>query len=474
MGVVVGTYTIEDALFGSRFELEQVTSLIGGVSSLVVVLVLLPNLWPVSRSAARAQVASKLRRLWCVVRLYFATTGAMAGYLLIDMYRDPSTPLLGSNQRRDLTAEKFYTWAQFLQLITFAVITDPRVRLWYTLTSHRTSILALASTRALGATARSLGLISVPWLKGKLPTAAVGRDHGRSYAASSSVERHSAPWLRDWPEIPERASTRVAILSSGAIRRDTDELGPHQHCDAPHCLREMSKDEGGAGMLGKGSYGIVLAGLLDGSTPVAAKLPQHLTHAGEHEVDELRRELRIMQKLELPRCAHVCQLHGACVLEGCPAILLELFEGGDLFDALGIDADGAPRPGLSTPLRRWRLAPQITSGLAHIHRQNVHHRDVRLANCLLRPSLDHVVLADFGLARHATDGASPSVALGSPRYLAPETLYECYTAAADVFALGLVRVASARCHLVGLRARAHAHEHVDVHLRLVGGVHVLL
>ena len=87
------------------------------------------------------------------------------------------------------------------------------------------------------------------------------------------------------------------------------------------------------------------------------------------------------------------------------------------------------------------LLAGVAEGLDHCHARGIVHRDLKPANVLVDAVGGHALLADFGIA-HADDFATitgPAHALGTPAYMAPETLSGGRaTAASDRWALGAV------------------------------------
>lgn len=89
----------------------------------------------------------------------------------------------------------------------------------------------------------------------------------------------------------------------------------------------------------------------------------------------------------------------------------------------------------------WKITRQIFSGLAHLHGQNVLHRDLKPKNILIDKN-HHVVIADCGMSRFVKTNvtASPVSTTTSPYILPPEHLCSRSIAsskAADVWAAGI-------------------------------------
>ena len=111
-------------------------------------------------------------------------------------------------------------------------------------------------------------------------------------------------------------------------------------------------------------------------------------------------------------------------------------------ESAGAYAKRAGRPGL--PEREAvEIVAAASNGLAAAHERGIIHRDIKPDNILIpRGDFARAKLADLGLAKPAFGGQSlgtlPSVAMGTPGYMAPEQVEDARLAGmpADVFAMG--------------------------------------
>ena len=84
--------------------------------------------------------------------------------------------------------------------------------------------------------------------------------------------------------------------------------------------------------LGEGGFSVVVGAHLDG-TPVALKVAKG---GGKEQapIKALRQEWLIMKSASFHH-EHLATYIGTCLVAGCPALVLEHYEGGNLSDALG-------------------------------------------------------------------------------------------------------------------------------------------
>lgn len=132
-----------------------------------------------------------------------------------------------------------------------------------------------------------------------------------------------------------------------------------------------------------------------------------ITRDRHSKVDRLKQEYGILVKL--PRHPHVVQALAARQLpDGTPFLLFEYVEGLDvqnLLDGKRLSAEEA-----------LRMGRQIADGLAHLHRNNVCHLDIKPRNLLW--SAEGVRIIDFNVAARMEDAGGQGG--GSRRYIPPD------------------------------------------------------
>ena len=111
----------------------------------------------------------------------------------------------------------------------------------------------------------------------------------------------------------------------------------------------------------------------------------------ELEVEDIRKEVQLLRLLS-PHPTTV-ELRDTFEDEDCVHLVMELCQGGDLFDRL------AKRHTLSEPVGA-RLCRALVGAIAHCHRHRCVHRDIKPENILLvdKKSDTNIKLVDFGVA----------------------------------------------------------------------------
>ena len=192
-------------------------------------------------------------------------------------------------------------------------------------------------------------------------------------------------------------------------------------------------------LLGRGSMGAVYCArdvVLD--RPVALKLFPTETADAQQAV-RYEQEARLLARLSHPGLVTVYDagIDATVAAEPKPYLVMELVRGATLADRLRNGSLPAPEVAA--------IAGQLASALAHIHRREVVHRDVKPANIILRADdaspYPSATLTDFGIAR-LIDGTRLTMTgftLGTANYLSPEQLTGGEVGApSDIYSLGLV------------------------------------
>ena len=152
-------------------------------------------------------------------------------------------------------------------------------------------------------------------------------------------------------------------------------------------------------------------------------------------VEEAEEELRVLYMLERHPHPHLLHaIHPPAFISGRMVVYLPMCEGGDLFDFV-------QRRGHLAEPEAYSLLLQIVSAVAHLHRHNVAHLDIKLENVFC--NADHTVatVADFGHSQMVcTPDFQCTVKHGTHLYAAPEVYddHPCYDGRlADAWSIGV-------------------------------------
>ncbi|CAL1408058.1 unnamed protein product [Linum trigynum] len=191
-------------------------------------------------------------------------------------------------------------------------------------------------------------------------------------------------------------------------------------------------------VLGRGGFGEVYKGKLDGRAVAVKKLFQVVAAGGGRGNKEgYMAELTVITQLKHHNLVEL--LRWSCGNSGELYLVYDYMENGSLDSHLFSQEPG------HQPLIweiRFRIAKDLGSGLLYLHggcTECVLHRDIKPANVLLDSDM-RAKLSDFGLARVVGhDDRSQSLIYGSEGYLAPEVLETGKsTKSSDVFSFGVV------------------------------------
>ncbi|NUS95426.1 MAG: serine/threonine protein kinase, partial [Nocardia sp.] len=175
---------------------------------------------------------------------------------------------------------------------------------------------------------------------------------------------------------------------------------------------------------------VYLAADRDLPRPVALKLLDRARTADPEVAARFRREADTAARLAHP---NIVAVHARGEQDGRLWIAMEYVDGTDAGELL--------RAGPPTPERAVRIIEATAAALDHAHRRGILHRDVKPANILLtRSTPEHVLLADFGIAKSLDESVGltrTGEVFASLRYAAPEQFTDAaIDHRADIYALG--------------------------------------
>lgn len=185
-------------------------------------------------------------------------------------------------------------------------------------------------------------------------------------------------------------------------------------------------------VLGKGNFGIVHL-VMDKSSgeAFACKSISKRKLVAKDDIEDVRREVQILMHLSGHK--NVVQIYGVYEDQSFIHMVMELCEGGELFDRFG-SKNKFSEKGAAEFMRT------IVQVVNHCHTMNVVHRDIKPENFLLssRSSGGIIKATDFGLSRFFKEGELLDEIVGSPFYVAPEVLQRRYNKEADIWSCGVI------------------------------------
>ncbi|KAI4965858.1 hypothetical protein ZWY2020_047978 [Hordeum vulgare] len=184
--------------------------------------------------------------------------------------------------------------------------------------------------------------------------------------------------------------------------------------------------------LGRGEFGVTYLCMDRGSKELlACKSISKRKLRTPVDVEDVRREVAIMR--HLPRSASIVTLREACEDDGAVHLVMELCEGGELFDRI-----------VARGHYTERAAAAVTRTIVEVvqlcHHHGVIHRDLKPENFLFANKKENSPLKaiDFGLSIFFKPGEKFSEIVGSPYYMAPEVLKRNYGPEIDIWSAGVI------------------------------------
>jgi serine/threonine protein kinase len=184
-------------------------------------------------------------------------------------------------------------------------------------------------------------------------------------------------------------------------------------------LRHIRKGQWRLGPpIGKGSFGTVFKGMNEETGQlIAAKALPIASKSGKitsADLASLEREVVLLRQMNHP---HVVQYLGVDFSAASNTLFIfsEWVPGGSLRDVL--DEFGPLKERVARD-----YAWQVLLGLCYLCDNNIIHRDIKAANCLIHEN-GHVKLTDFGTSKLLCDGDDAEHTMrGTPYFMAPEVV----------------------------------------------------
>ncbi|KAK8460127.1 hypothetical protein SEVIR_2G282400v4 [Setaria viridis] len=151
------------------------------------------------------------------------------------------------------------------------------------------------------------------------------------------------------------------------------------------------------------------------------------------DADDVRREVEITRRMSELGAGRVARLREACEDDDGVHLVMELCEGGELFDRIFEREHYSERAAA-------KLARTIVEVVQLCHENGVMHRDLKPENFLfVNKSEDSPLKAiDFGLSVYFKPGDRFTEVVGSGCYMAPEVLKRNYGPEIDVWSAGVI------------------------------------
>lgn len=148
----------------------------------------------------------------------------------------------------------------------------------------------------------------------------------------------------------------------------------------------------------------------------------------EREVKATLLRARIHSRLNHP---HIVKIIEAFNTQKYLTLVYEFVDGGSLFDVLH-------QVKRYSEYEAARVMKQLLQVLAYLHESHIVHRDIKPENIMYNPKDGRITLISMHICVVQHPGKPLTSCRGTPSYMAPETIRECYDEKVDVWACGVV------------------------------------
>jgi len=179
--------------------------------------------------------------------------------------------------------------------------------------------------------------------------------------------------------------------------------------------------------IGSGQFGVVYRCLSEESKELFACKVMNMTALADC-MKVVLREVEILMSIKHER---LLSCHEQLCANNFMFLFTPLISGGTLADKL-IEATMSLE-------EIGRIVYQILQGVQYLHDHQISHRDLKPENILCTDDKPfNIVIADFGLSRTFGPDSLMNSNCGSSAYAAPEVFVSSYTAACDMWSIGII------------------------------------
>ncbi|MEO6719697.1 MAG: serine/threonine-protein kinase [Ferruginibacter sp.] len=193
------------------------------------------------------------------------------------------------------------------------------------------------------------------------------------------------------------------------------------------------------GALKTGGQGSVYKGRRIGEIITAVKLlptPIYSESTDDKNFMDFQNEVEKLKKVNLEPNPHVVKILNSGLTESgnLPFIEMEFIEGPDMEDLLK-----PPHEPLFSIKELIKVADQLSYALAHCHRVNVKHGDIKSNNVKFNVNTGNYILLDFGLAIMSEEQRRTSMRqVGAIEFMAPEQNDGLMFFQTDIYSFGII------------------------------------